>query len=127
MANPIYGFRPEYAWPGVLFQVILQGPFVAGWQKQKEVEYWLQFGTVERKAVFFELESDMLCPDIVNKRYILQCLVPDECFKDKSSCYVSFSIRGVGGKSVVSALPVGRLHHKPNGAFQLYWLIQMEL
>jgi hypothetical protein len=43
MAQPIYGYRPESGWPGALFQVFLQQPFIAYWQKDREQGSTLQF------------------------------------------------------------------------------------
>jgi hypothetical protein len=114
MSNVVYGFRPESGWPGVLFQVFLQGPFIQNWQKQKEVEYWITFEGHEVKAVFYELDSQVPLPDIGTKRYVLQCVVP-QTGTDIGRVPINLSVHGLGGKSVVQSLFMGYFHYKPNG------------
>jgi hypothetical protein len=115
MAKPIYGFRPESAWPGVMFQVFLQGPYVATWQKQKLLEFWIVFGSQRRKAAFFERDSDVNLPDIGTKRYILQCLVPEAVSGNGNSCPVNLTVHGDGGKMIASGLLIGQFQYRPCG------------
>lgn len=115
MAKPIYGFRPESAWGGVMFQVFLQGHHVAIWQKQKLLEFWIVFGNQRRKAAFFESDSDVDLPDIGTKRYILQCLVPEAVCSNGSSCPVNLTVHGDGGKMVASGLLIGPFQYRPCG------------
>jgi hypothetical protein len=115
MAKPVYGFRPECAWPGVMFQVFLQGTYVATWQKQKQLEFWIVFDNQRRKAAFFEVDSDVSLPDIGTKRYILQCLVPEVVWREGNSCPVNLTVHGDGGKMIASGLLIGQFQWKPNG------------
>ena len=112
MSDVVYGFRPESAWPGVLFQVFLKGnPF---WQKQKELAYWLSFGGASVKAVFYEMDSTVSWPDIGTKRYVLQCLVP-EAIKEGPKIPVNLNVHGPGGKTLAQALFLGLFEYKESG------------
>jgi hypothetical protein len=119
MSNVVYGFRPESAWPGVLFQVILQGPCIPVWQKQKDVAYWLSFGGISVKPAFYEMESTVSLPDIGTKRYILQCIVPEPTTNSRKVT-VNLSVHGVGGKTIVQSLLLGVFEYKDNGNYILY-------
>lgn len=114
MSNVIYGYRPESGWPGVLFQVFMQGPFIQNWQRLKEVEYWITFEGQEVKAVFYELDSQIPLPDIGTKRFVLQCIIP-HANTEMGRVPVTLSVQGLGGKSVVQSLFMGYFHYKPNG------------
>lgn len=118
MSDVIFGFRPESGWSGVLFQVFLQGPFVEAWKKQEDMDYWLSFGGISMKAVFYEMESSRSVPDIGTKRYILQCIVP---LIDNIQGPVPVTLRvfGEGGKAVASGLFIGFFHRRPNGIFPI--------
>jgi hypothetical protein len=115
MARPIFGFRPESAWPGALFQVFLQGPFVPAWQKQKELEYWIVFNSQDMPATFFEIESHVSMPDIGYKRYVVQCVIPEDTSMEGQRCSVALKIRGPGGRSIAQGLFVGFFEYRPNG------------
>lgn len=114
MSNILYGFRPETGWPGVLFQVFLQGPFVESWKKQKDMQYWISFEGEGAKAMFFEMDSRIALPEIGTKRYILQCVVPD-IPTTHGRVPVTLGVYGTGGKTVVPALFIGYFQCRPNG------------
>jgi hypothetical protein len=121
MTSVVYGFRPESGWPGVLFQVFLQGPFISLWQKQKELEFWVAFGSNSTKAAFFELESEVVLPDIDNKRYVLQCVVPPEAYSHGDGfCSINLKVSGNGGKTIASDLFMGRFKYRQNGMLSGY-------
>jgi hypothetical protein len=118
MSDVVYGFRPESAWPGVLFQVFLQGPFVQIWQKQKEVSYSLSFEGFSVKAVFYEMESTVSLPVIGTKRYILQCMVPNVATV-VGKIPVNLGVHGAGGKTIVQSLFLGFFEYKYEGTFSV--------
>jgi hypothetical protein len=126
MCKPVYGFRPEFGWAGVLFQVFLQGPFLSVWQKEKELQYWISFGSQSMKAAYFEFRSEVVLPEIANKRYILQCVVPPKDSRDGDSFPVNLKVIGTGGKTVAQDLFMGIFHYKLNGIGQCFALIQTE-
>ena len=118
MSSVAFGFRPESGYPGVLFQIFLQGSTVANWQKQKEVQYWVSFEGDTEPAVFYEIDSNVSLPDIGTKRYVLQCIVPLQNGRD--NCPVTLTVNGFGGKSIVGRLFIGNFQYKPNGDSMSY-------
>lgn len=114
MSDAVYGFRPESGWPGVLFQVFLQGPLVQIWQRHAEVEYRIGFEGKTVNAVFNELDSQVSLPDIGTKRYVLQCIAP-QVDKEMGKVPITLSVRGPGGKTLVQGAFLGFFHYKPNG------------
>jgi hypothetical protein len=127
MCKPVYGFRPESGWPGVIFQVILQGPFIAVWQKEKELEYWITFGSQSMKAAFFEVAAEVALPDIEYKRYVLQCVVPPKDPQDAESFPVNLKVIVTGGKTVAQDLFIGLFHYIPSGIIPPNPLTQTEV
>jgi hypothetical protein len=127
MCKPVYGFRPESGWPGVIFQVFMQGPFIAAWQKEKELEYWITFGSQSMKAVFFEVEAEVALPDIEYKRNVLQCVVPPKDPRDGGSFPVNLKVIGTGGKTVAQDLFIGLFRYKTSGIIPPNTLIQTEV
>lgn len=113
MSNVIYGFRPESGWTGVLFQVFLQGPFVSNWQKQKELDFWISFQGLDVPAVLYDMDTNVPLPEMGTKRYILQCVVPERM--DYARCSITLTVRGVGGKTIVGGLLIGKFQYRPNG------------
>jgi hypothetical protein len=113
MSNAVYGFRPEFGWPGVLFQVFLQEPFVTICHKQKDLEFWIAFEGNYIPAVFHEMESDVSLPDMGAKRYILQSVIPSKVNQER--CPITLVVLGSGGKTVVNGLLVGYFNYRPNG------------
>ena len=117
MSNVVYGFRPESGWSGVLFQVFLQGPFVANWQKEKELQFWVSFEGQTIASVFHEIDSEVSLAELGTKRYVLQCIVPEQF--SRARCPVTLSVHGVGGKSIVQGLFMGYFHYRPDGIYSL--------
>ena len=113
MSSVVYGFRPESGWPGVLFQVFLQGSWVANWQKQKELDFWISFQGHDVPAVLYEMESKVKLPEIGTRRYILQCVVPERF--DYEHCSITLSVNGLGGKTIVGGLFIGKFQYRPDG------------
>jgi hypothetical protein len=116
MSSVIYGFRPESGWGGVMFQIVLQGPFIEAWKERKDMEYWICFDGNDVKAVLFDLVSTTSLPDLGTKRYVLQCLVPNIGI-EAGRVPVTLRVNGAGGKTVNSGLCVGMFDYKPSGAF----------
>jgi uncharacterized protein YigE (DUF2233 family) len=114
MTSVVYGFRPESGWPGVLFQVFLQGTFISTWQQQKELCFWIHFKGQGVPATFHELESDISLPEVGNRRYVLQCIVPP-CQYHQDCCPVTLSVHHIGEKSIADGLFVGNFQYRPNG------------
>ena len=121
MSDTIFGFRPESAWPGAMFQIFLKGPLIPIWQKQKETAYWVGFGGTSVKTAFYELESPSpySLPDIGTKRYVLQCLVP-EAVTERPKVPVNLNVYGAGGKSIAQSLFLGMFEYKENGISLVY-------
>jgi hypothetical protein len=119
MSNVVYGFRPESGWAGILFQVFLQGPFVSNWQKQKELDFWISFQGTDVPAVLYEMEANVSLPEMGTKRYILQCVAPEQV--EYGRCSVTLTVRGMGGKTIVGGLFIGKFQYRPNGVFHLYY------
>jgi hypothetical protein len=113
MSNIAYGFRPESGWSGVLFQVILQGPIVEQWRKQKEIEGWIFFNGQGTPCALHEMISEVAMPDIGFKRLVLQCIVPDIKVTG-SQCPVTLNAYGAGNKSLVQGLYLGTFTFRPN-------------
>ncbi len=119
MSDAVYGFRPESGWPGVLFQVVLQGSLIPCWQKQTDVTYWLSFQGESVKPVFYEIDSTVAMPNIEGKRYILQCIVP-QVQMEIGKVPVTLGVQGAGGKTIAQGLFLGLFEYKPNGRFLIY-------
>lgn len=113
MSNIVYGFRPEFGWAGVLFQVFLQGPFIANWQKQKELEFWIAFEGHSVPSVLYQTESEISLPEMGKNRYVLQCIIPEQYGRDQ--CPITLSVYGLGGKTIVSGLFLGMFQYVLNG------------
>jgi hypothetical protein len=113
MSSVVYGFRPESGWAGVLFQIFLQGSWVAIWQKQKELDFWISFQGHDVPAVLYEMESTVMLPEIGTKRYVLQCIIPERFGYDQ--CSITLSVNGLGGKTIVGGLFIGKFQYRPDG------------
>lgn len=113
MSSVVYGFRPESGWTGVLFQVFLQGIWVANWQKQKELDFRISFQGQDVPAVLYEMESTVTLPEIGTKRYVLQCIAPERF--DNERCSITMSVNGLGGKTIVGGLFIGNFQYRPDG------------
>jgi hypothetical protein len=118
MSNIAYGFRPESGWPGVLFQVFLQGFTVESWRRQKDLEWWLVFNNYAVPCSFHELPSHIPLPDIGLKRYVVQCIVPE--IGIRSPCSVTLNINAAGGKSLGQGLFLGIFTFTENGSLLSY-------
>jgi hypothetical protein len=114
MSSIVYGFRPEFGCPGVLFQIFLKGALVANWgQRSKEMEFWISFEGQTVPAVIHELDSTHSLPEIETKRYVLQTIVPPPQGRDPSP--VTLSVNGTGGRNVIGGLFIGNFHYKVDG------------
>jgi hypothetical protein len=119
MSDVVYGFRPEFGWPGVLFQVVLQGPLIPMWSNQTDVEFWLSFGGKGVKPTYHEMGSAVSLPGIGGERHILQCVVP-QIDTQLGKVPVTLGVQGAGGRTIGQGLFLGYFEYKSNGIFYIY-------
>jgi hypothetical protein len=115
MSNLIYGFRPEAGWPGILFQVILQGTFLQDELRYTQLAFWISFGGNEVPAIRHEMESQYILPDLGKKRCVLQCIVPEGLYYENITA-VSMTAYGVGAKTVIKDEFIGFFRLTPSGS-----------
>jgi len=114
MSDIVYGFRPEAGWPGILFQVFLQGHPIEQWRKQQDLTWLVLFNGQSTPCAFHELNSNVTLPYIGHKRYVLQCIVPDIGLNG-AQCPVTMNVYGAGGKSLAQGLYLGTFTFKHDG------------
>jgi hypothetical protein len=110
MSNVAFGFRPECAWPGSLFEVFLQGSFVTHWHQQKDLEYSIAFEGHNVKAVLHEMES---FSQLGARQHVLQCTVPQ--INKVGRVPITLALHGLGGKPLTQSF-LGFFQCKPNSA-----------
>lgn len=114
VSDLVYGFRPKAGWPGVLFQVILQGAFLDDSLKYAQLAFWISFGGNEVPAIRHETEAHYVLPDLGKKRSVLQCIVPEDQYFNNITA-VSMTVYGVGRKARVKDAFIGFFQLIPNG------------
>ena len=115
MTSVAYGFCPEQGYPGIIFQVYLQEPFITKFLKEgPSIRYQISFGGRPVQPAIHCLESSVYIPYMETRRYILQCFVPGPQYV-MGPCRVTLDIFGRGNRNIGSRLVLGTFTYIKNG------------